>query len=151
MSSARLKVLLNPSGAAWRAGSCTASKGCRIAKIAFDRWNWRHLRPWLVEAGFSESVLEEKFESFGQGYASMSPALREFEAILLSRRMRHGGHPVLTMCAANAIVQTDPAGNRKLAKDKSNGRIDGMVALSMAVGVSDNQPKRHVTGRLRTA
>ncbi len=40
------------------------------------------------------------------------------------------------MCAANAVVQTDPAGNRKLAKHKSSGRIDGMVALAMAVGVA---------------
>jgi len=39
------------------------------------------------------------------------------------------------MCAANAVVQSDPAGNRKLAKDKSSGRIDGMTALTMARGV----------------
>ena len=120
---------------------------CNIRQIGFDRWNWKFLRPWLIEVGFKDHELE-KFVEFGQGYASMSPALRQFESILLTGRMRHGMHPVLTMCAQNAIVQADPAGNRKLAKDKSSGRIDGMVALAMAVGVTDNDPQEYVSGRL---
>jgi phage terminase large subunit-like protein len=66
----------------------------------------------------------------------MSPALRDLESDLLNEKIRHGDHPVLTMCAANAVVQVDPAGNRKLAKHKSSGRIDGMVALTMARGVA---------------
>jgi phage terminase large subunit-like protein len=40
------------------------------------------------------------------------------------------------MCAANAVVQSDPAGNRKLDKKRSSGRIDGMVALAMAMSVA---------------
>lgn len=67
----------------------------------------------------------------------MSPALEALEAELLNGRVAHGGHPVLTMCAANAIVATDPAGNRKLDKHKATGRIDGMAALAMAFGVVD--------------
>jgi phage terminase large subunit-like protein len=39
------------------------------------------------------------------------------------------------MCAANAVVIKDPAGNRKLDKVKSTGRIDGIVALTIAEGV----------------
>ena len=66
----------------------------------------------------------------------MSPALRDLEAALLNERLVHGMHPVLTMCAANAVVQPDPAGNRKLTKAKSRGRIDGMVALVMAMSVA---------------
>lgn len=107
-----------------------------IRKIAFDRWGFRHLKPWLLEAGFTEDQVEAHFEEFGQGYQSMSPALRELEGEILNGRLAHGDHPVLTMCAANAVVQADPAGNRKLAKDKSSGRIDGMVALAMAMGVA---------------
>ena len=107
-----------------------------IVKVAFDRWNMRHLKPWLARAGFDKTMIEAKFEDFGQGYQSMSPALRDLEAEILNMRIVHGGHPVLTMCAANAVVQTDPAGNRKLAKSKSSGRIDGMVALTMAMGVA---------------
>ena len=107
-----------------------------IRKIAFDRWNWRHLRPWLERVGFGEDDLE-RFVEFGQGYQSMSPALRTLESDLLNGKMAHGKHPVLSMCAANAVVQSDPSGNRKLAKDKSRGRIDGMVALAMARAVAE--------------
>jgi phage terminase large subunit-like protein len=107
-----------------------------VRKIAFDRWGFKHLRPWLLKAGFTEAEVDEHFVEFGQGYQSMSPALRDLEAELLNQRIAHGDHPVLKMCAANAVVKSDPAGNRKLAKDKSAGRIDGMVALAMAVGVA---------------
>lgn len=110
-----------------------------VRKIAFDRWNWRHLKPWLIKAGFTEDQLEGDaaiFEPMGQGYQSMSPALRELESDLLDGRIRHGNHPVLTMCAANAVVTKDPAGNRKLDKSKATGRIDGMVALAMARSVA---------------
>jgi phage terminase large subunit-like protein len=110
-----------------------------LRKVAFDRWNWRHLKPWLDRAGFEPEELEGDdaiFVQMGQGFQSMSPALRDLEAALLNGRLAHGGHPVLTMCAANATVRTDPAGNRKLDKMKSHGRIDGMVALAMAVSVA---------------
>lgn len=107
-----------------------------VRQIAFDRWNFRHLRPWLLKAGFTDEQVEAKFVEFGQGFQSMSPALRDLETELLNERLVHGGHPVLTMCAANAVVQPDPAGNRKLAKHKSRGRIDGMVALVMAMAAA---------------
>lgn len=106
--------------------------------VAFDRWNMRHLRPWLTKAGFSEEQLA-RFVEFGQGFVSMSPALRAVESKLLAKKYRHGNHPVLTMCAANATVVKDPAGNRKFTKAKSRGRIDGMVALAMAEGVMPQQ------------
>lgn len=107
---------------------------CNVKAIAFDRYNMKFLRPWLEKVGFSEDELA-KFVEFGQGFISMSPALRELESLLLSKKLRHGNHPVLTMCASNATVLTDPAGNRKFIKGKTTGRIDGMVALAMAVGV----------------
>ena len=107
---------------------------CDVKAIAFDRYNMKFLRPWLEKVGFSEDELA-KFVEFGQGFISMSPALRELESLLLSKKLRHGNHPVLTMCASNATVLTDPAGNRKFIKGKTTGRIDGMVALAMAVGV----------------
>ncbi len=113
---------------------------CNVKAIAFDRWGMRHLKPWLVKAGFTEAELE-RFIEFGQGFASMSPALRELESLLLTRKLRHGNHPVLTMCAANAVVTSDPAGSRKLDKQKATGRIDGMVALAMAVGVQPSAPE----------
>ena len=114
------------------------AQNCDLQKVGFDRFNMRHLRPWLLQAGFSEEQVAKDglFEEFGQGFVSMSPALRAVEAALLEKTVAHGGHPVLTMCAANAVVTMDPAGNRKLVKGKSSGRIDGMVALAMAMSVA---------------
>lgn len=105
-----------------------------VRALAFDRYNIKFLKPWLEKVGFTEEELE-RFIEFGQGFVSMSPAIREFEALLLARKLRHGNHPVLTMCANNATVITDPAENRKFVKGKATGRIDGAVALAMAVGV----------------
>lgn len=107
-----------------------------VRKIAFDRWGMKYLRPWLIEAGFTEERIDELFEEFGQGFQSMSPALRDLESVLLNGQLRHANHPVLTMCAANAVVTMDPSGGRKLSKQKAAGRIDGMVALSMAFGIA---------------
>lgn len=121
---------------------------CDVRAIAFDRYNMKFLRPCLTRAGFSDEELE-KFIEFGQGYVSMSPAIRELETRLLQKNLKHGGHPVLTMCAANAAVITDDANNRKFTKKKSTGRIDGLVALAMAVGVIPAEPEPIFTGALR--
>jgi len=107
-----------------------------IRKLAFDTWNMKHLKPWLEQAGFSEQEIKDKFVEFGQGTKSMSPALRELEEILLEEKMAHGMHPVLSMCAGNSVVEGKDSANRRLSKNKSSGRIDGMVALAMAVGAA---------------
>jgi phage terminase large subunit-like protein len=107
-----------------------------VTKVAFDRWNYAHLKPWLSKAGFSEHLLEQTFVEFGQGTKSMSPALRELESLILDRKLRHGGHPVMNMCSANAVTEGPDASNRKLSKKRSSGRIDGLVALAMAIGVA---------------
>lgn len=101
-----------------------------VAKIGFDRWRMDRMQLALDAAGVALPL-----EPFGQGFVSMSPALDALEADLLQERVRHGGHPVLAMCAANAVALPDPAGNRKLDKSKATGRIDGLVALAMAEGV----------------
>jgi phage terminase large subunit-like protein len=123
-----------------------------IRKIAFDRWNFKHLKPWLLKAGFTEEQITAHFEEFGQGTQSMSPALRELEADILNERIAHGNHPVLSMCAANAVVEGKDSANRKLSKSKSAGRIDGMVALTMAKGVAplDDASAGDVDGFLRS-
>lgn len=105
-----------------------------VKKIGFDRYNIKFLLPWLEKTGFSEEEMA-KFVEFGQGFVSMSPALREMESLLLNKKLKHGKHPVLSMCAANARVVVNPAGDRKFVKGKSTGRIDGMVALAMAVAI----------------
>jgi phage terminase large subunit-like protein len=112
-----------------------------IRKIGFDRYNMRHLTPWLEKAGFNERSIEDHFIPFGQGMQSMSPALRDLEQILVEGNLVHGGHEVLTMCVANATIVIDDAGNRKPSKKKSTGRIDGLVSLAMACGVAPLQDR----------
>lgn len=116
---------------------------CNVVSLAFDRYNMRFLRPWLEKVGFTDDELE-KFKEFGQGFISMSPAIRELEARLLAKKLRHGNHRVLEMCAANAQTVSDPAGNRKFTKQKTTGRIDGVVALAMAVGVMPTETQENI-------
>jgi phage terminase large subunit-like protein len=104
-----------------------------VQALGFDRALMRHLVPWLVKAGFTEAELA-KFVEYGQGVLSMTPALREIEVRLLNAQFRHGSHPVMNMCAANAKVVGE-SGGRKFDKKKARGRIDGMSALANAVGV----------------
>ena len=103
-----------------------------VRAIAYDRWRIALLQKELDALGITLPLIE-----YGQGYKDMSPALDTLESELLNARIAHGMHPVLRMCAANAIVAKDPAGNRKLDKHKATGRIDGLVALAMAMGVAN--------------
>ena len=108
---------------------CEILLGLNIQSIAYDRWRIDILNKELDNIGVELRLIE-----YGQGFKDMSVAIDSLEAELLNGRIVHGGHPVLTMCAANAVTQKDPAGNRKLDKSKATGRIDGMVALAMAFG-----------------
>jgi phage terminase large subunit-like protein len=107
-----------------------------IRKLAFDDWGMVHLKPWLIKAGFSEQMIEERFHKFRQGGKTMAPALRDLEAAIREKEIAHGNHPVLAMCAACSVVDGKDESTRRLSKNKSTGRIDGMIALTMAVGVA---------------
>jgi phage terminase large subunit-like protein len=110
-----------------------------IKKIGFDRWGMQFFRPWLNKAGFSDEFIKTRFEEFGQGVKSMSPAMRDLEEIILAGKLAHGGHPVLSMCMSNCAIVLDDVGNRKPSKKKSTGRIDGAVGLIMAIGVAPSK------------
>jgi phage terminase large subunit-like protein len=103
----------------------------RIMTLAFDRWRINDLKRELDAIGCNLTLVPH-----GQGFKDMSPAVDVLERLVIQKRMRHGGHPVLAMNAANAVVTRDPAGGRKLDKAKSNGRIDGIVALAMAFSLA---------------
>ena len=105
--------------------------GLDVQAIAYDRWRIDLLRKELTKIGANLPLVE-----WGQGYKDMSPALDALEAELLNSRMAHGGHPVLQLCAANAVVTRDPTGARKLDKSRATGRIDGLQALAMAMGAA---------------
>jgi phage terminase large subunit-like protein len=110
-------------------------KSVQFKAAGFDSWNWRHFEPWLKKAKVKASVLA-KFQPVRMGSQSMSPALRTLETDILQRELAHGGHPVLSMCVSNARVTKDSAGNRRLDKQVSRGRIDGAVALAIARAVA---------------
>ena len=97
-----------------------------IREIAYDRWNATMMVQALEDDGFT--VIP-----FGQGFRDMSPPTKELMRIVLEHRLNHGGHPVLRWNFDNAYVRTDPAGNLKLDKEKSTEKIDGAVALVMAL------------------
>jgi phage terminase large subunit-like protein len=73
--------------------------------------------------------------SWGQGYRDMGPAIDALEHAIIERKLAHESSPVLNWNMANAVATTDPAGNRKLDKDKATFRIDGAVALAMVMGL----------------
>lgn len=98
-----------------------------IREIAIDRWNATHLATQLQGDGF-------QVVAFGQGYASMSAPTKELEKLVLAGKIRHGGHPVLRWNAGNVVVAQDAAGNLKPDKERSGEKIDGIVALVMALG-----------------
>ena len=99
-----------------------------VQSIAADRWRLADFKQQAEDDGITLPELVE----FGQGFKDMSPALDEFETAILNRTVAHNGHPVLTWCAANAVTDSDPAGNRKLNKAKAKARIDLVVAAVMA-------------------
>jgi phage terminase large subunit-like protein len=66
----------------------------------------------------------------------MTDPTKELERLIQSRKLRHGGHPVLRWMADCLEVSTDPAGNIKPVKpnvQRSAKRIDGIVSLVMGL------------------
>ena len=63
----------------------------------------------------------------------MSPATNELMQLVLEQKLAHAGNVPLRWMADNLVVRTDPAGNIKPDKEKATEKIDGMVALIMAL------------------
>lgn len=103
----------------------TLEYGFNIDEVVYDRWG----------SGDVRSKLEEKYAlaPFGQGYKSMSPVIKDFEILLLDKRIVIANNPVLTWMASNVIATEDPAGNVKYDKSKSKQKIDGIIAMLMAL------------------
>ena len=105
---------------------CELGERYDIREIAHDRWNATMMVQTLEDDGFT-------MVPFGQGFKDMSPPTKELMRLVLEHRLCHGGHPVLRWNMDNAFVRTDPAGNLKLDKEKSTEKVDGAVALVMAL------------------
>lgn len=109
-----------------------------IQEIAFDRWGAVQISQTLEDAGFT-------MIGFGQGYRDMGPPTKELLRIVLDRKLRHGGNPVLRWMADNLVVSQDPAGNVKPNKSKSREKIDGIVAGLMALDRAIRHEKKPVS------
>jgi phage terminase large subunit-like protein len=103
----------------------------QIRALAYDRWRIQDLERELGAIGCNVPLVP-----FGQGYKDLSPAVDVLERLVEEGKLHHANHPVLSMAAANAKVELDAAGNRKLSKRRSIGRIDPLVALCMGLGVA---------------
>lgn len=111
-----------------------------VQGIGFDRWRIEDFKMLMDQEGASLPLLP-----FGQGFKDMAPAVDAFESIIVDKTLRHNGNPVMTWCAANAVISKDPAGNRKVTKEKSTGRVDGVVAAIMAMGITSKNTVQDIS------
>lgn len=107
------------------------TKDYAVQFCAADRWRLDEVRRIMAEQGVRIELME-----FGQGWKDMAPAIDAIETAVLRKELHHPGHPVLDMCVANAVTVSDPTGARKLVKERNTGRIDGLVAATMAIGAA---------------
>jgi len=107
-----------------------------LQSIAFDRWNSSQL---IIQLSQQDGI---PMSQFGQGYRSMSAPSKELEKLVLKKEINHLNNPVMRWQCENVQLQTDPAGNIKINKQRSSEKVDGMVALVMALGemMTDENP-----------
>lgn len=105
---------------------CLATK-FTLRSLAFDRYNSSQLITDLVNDGIVCAP-------FGQGFVSMSAPTKQFERVILDGALNHKPDIVLDWMLDNVALAFDPAGNMKVTKQKSGGKVDGIVAAIMALG-----------------
>lgn len=110
-----------------RADVNALGKRYRIREVAADRWNATQIITQLAGDGF-------EVVAFGQGFRDMTAPTKEMLKLVAAGQLAHGGHAVLRWMASNLATETDAAGNLKPSKKKSTERVDGCVALIMALG-----------------
>jgi len=111
-----------------RADIDALGKKYAIRQIAIDRWNATQLAGQLQGLGYD-------VVGFGQGYASLSAPSKRLETLVLGGRLYHNSAPLTWQAGNVAIQQDNAAGNIKPSKNRSTERIDGIVALVMALGI----------------
>jgi phage terminase large subunit-like protein len=112
-----------------------------VMEVAYDRWRIED----LMALANDEGITLPKMRAWGQGFKDMSPAVEQFERMLLNGELVHPGHKVLTYCVGNAVIEQDAAENRKLSKEKAIGRIDLAVAAVMAAGLVTTAEENGIT------
>jgi phage terminase large subunit-like protein len=121
-----------------------AKNNYNIQNIAYDSWNAKQLVQKLQE---QEIPLQE----FIQGGKSFHPAMQALERAYIDGKLHHGNDPVLNWCASNLIARTDANMNQAPDKKKAPEKIDDIVALLMAIGVSLDTDTQDFDAFLREA
>lgn len=99
----------------------------QIREIAYDRWNASQLVTQLQQDGAN-------MVPHGQGFMAMNPPIKQIERALASGTLYHGKNPVASWMAENVATLQDPTGNLRFDRRNKQEKIDGMVALAMAIG-----------------
>jgi len=111
-----------------------------VHAIGYDPWNATDLVERLkAQDGFTCLPIR-------QGFAALSSPTKSLEKAILGRQLRHDGDPVLSWNVSNVAVESDAAGNLKPSKRLSTQRIDGVVALILAIDMMERHtsaPRQH--------
>jgi phage terminase large subunit-like protein len=126
----------------------------KILGLAYDRWRMADLLREFDRIGLAayektkDAVAGDGIPliPWGQGFKDMAPAVDALELSVTERRLKQPSNPLLAWNIANAVVISDPSGNRKLDKQKSKFRIDGAVAAAMNIGLKSRERKVVETG-----
>lgn len=112
---------------------------CAVSGIAYDRYRHKELADHLSDLGVEAPMIEhpQGFRRAGDHPLFMPNSVQLLENALIENRLRVHTNPVLRWNVSNAVMRDDPSGvgNRIFDKRKSRARIDGIVALAMAVGL----------------
>ncbi|OHV13002.1 terminase large subunit [Kushneria phosphatilytica] len=98
-----------------------------IREIAYDPWRATQLAHQLMKDG--AEIIE-----YRNTVQNMSPPMREMEAAITGSRWRHPCDPVLTWMASNVVAKEDAKENIYPRKERPENKIDGIVAILMALG-----------------
>jgi len=107
-----------------------------VKSVPFDRWNVTQLVTHLKDKLGEERVLD-----FSQAMAAMSAPSKELEKIVVEGKLRHGGNPVARWMASNVVIKHGPNAQIKPDREKSADKIDGIIALVMALDMAMRAPK----------
>ena len=103
------------------------NKVITIAKVSYDSWN---ATKWSVDATAAGLPLEP----YSQSIASMNRPTKEFERLVNSGTATIDNNQITRWCINNSDVKEDWNENRKIVKNSKMKKIDGAVAMIMALG-----------------
>ena len=108
----------------------------QVGEIAYDPWQATQLATRLQTQG--AQVIE-----FRQTVANFSEPTKQLDALMRSGKIAHDGNPVLAWMIGNVVGHYDAKENIYPRKERPENKVDGAVALIMAIGrhmVFEEQP-----------